>query len=399
MPDTTPIRLASRLSRVLPSKTFAVAALASELRARGVDVIDFGPGEPDFGTPSAIRDAAKRAIDEGYTRYTNVPGCDELRDAIARKYADRYGLPLTRKNVVAGTGGKQELFNVAFCVIDPGDEVIIPSPYWVSFPDQVILAGGEPVFVRTKIEEGFRPSAKLIESGFSSRTRAVILNSPCNPSGAVVQEDELRKIVELCASRGALLVYDETYEFFVYDGQRHASVMRWFDEFPTTIVAIGSLSKSFAMTGWRLGYAVGDSVLISALSNLQSHSTSNPSSISQMAGIAALQGDPADVQAMYEAYVERRSWLVPALNAIPGIECPDPDGAFYVFPRVRALYGKAGIRDSQDLATYLLEKAAVAVVPGSAFGEDDCIRLSYATSLESIKEGVRRIGEAIALLG
>ncbi|MBI2212375.1 MAG: pyridoxal phosphate-dependent aminotransferase [Acidobacteria bacterium] len=399
MPESNRIRLASRLSRVSPSKTFAVAALASELRARGVDVIDFGPGEPDFGTPLAIRVAAKRAIDAGYTRYTNVPGCDELRDAIVRKYADKYGLALTKRNVVAGTGGKQELFNVAFCILDPGDEVVIPAPYWVSFPDQVVLAGGEPVFVQTTIEDRFRPTAALIESGFSSRTRAVILNSPCNPSGAVVQEAELRKIVELCASRGALLIYDETYEFFVYDGQRHASVMSWFDEYPSSMVAIGSLSKSFAMTGWRLGYAVGHPDLIAAMSNLQSHSTSNPSSISQMAGVAALQGDPADVRTMYEAYVERRKWLVPALNEIPGLECAVPDGAFYVFPRVKSLFGKRGIRDSQDVATYLLEAAAVAVVPGSAFGQDDYVRLSYATSLESIKEGVRRMREAIEALG
>ncbi|MCM2317070.1 MAG: pyridoxal phosphate-dependent aminotransferase, partial [Thermoanaerobaculia bacterium] len=324
---TTQIRLASRMSRVQPSKTFAVAALANDLRMRGVDVIDFGPGEPDFGTPLAVREAAKRAIDEEFTRYTNVPGCDELRDGIARKYSREYGLSLTRRNVVTGTGGKQELFNVAFSVIEPGDEVIIPSPYWVSFPDQIVLAGGEPVFVHTTIEGRFRPTASLIESGFSSRTRAVILNSPCNPSGAVIQEAELRAIVELCAARGVLLIYDETYEFFVYDGQRHVSVMQWFDEFPESMVAIGSFSKSFAMTGWRLGYAVGHPDLIAALSNLQSHSTSNPSSISQMAAIEALRGDSVEVQKMHAAYVERRRWLVPALNAIPGFECADPDGA------------------------------------------------------------------------
>ena len=399
MPMTSPIRLASRMSRVQPSKTLAVAALASELRAKGVDVVDLGPGEPDFGTPLPIREAAKRAIDAGYTRYTNVPGCDELRDAIAQKYSRQYGLSLTRKNVVAGTGGKQELFNVAFSVVEPGDEVIIPSPYWVSFPDQVVLAGGEPVFVHTTLEGRFRPTAKLIESGMSPRTRAVILNSPCNPSGAVIQENELRGIVELCASRAVLLVYDETYEFFVYDGQRHASVMRWFDEFPESMIAIGSFSKSFAMTGWRLGYAVGHPELIAALSNLQSHSTSNPSSISQMAAVEALRADSVEVQRMHEAYVARRKWLVPALNSIPGFECTDPDGAFYVFPRVKSLYGKGGIRDSQDLATYFLEKAAVAVVPGSAFGEDDCIRLSYATAIETLEEGVRRMRAAVEALG
>ncbi len=381
-----------------PSKTLEVAAKAKELRARGVDVIDFGPGEPDFITPEPIREAAKRAIDKGMTKYTNVPGTDALRDAIAAKYNDTYGLELARMNVVAGSGGKQELFNIAFALLEDGDEVIIPSPYWVSFPDQVALAGGNPVFSHSGLENGFRPTLESIEAVATERTRALILNSPSNPSGAVVEESELGRIVDFCSQRGILVIFDETYEFFVYDGKRHSSAMKWWAKYPESIIAVNSVSKTFAMTGWRLGYAVGHQKLISAMSNIQSHSTSNPSSIAQEAAIAALSCDASVVKAMFDAYVERRSWLVPALNAVEGIDCPSPDGAFYVFPRVSGLYGRNGIESSADLATYLLEEAAVAVVPGSAFGEDEYVRISYATSLEQIHEGVRRIAEAAAKL-
>jgi aspartate aminotransferase len=375
-----------------------VAAKAKELRARGVDVIDFGPGEPDFITPDPIRDAAKRAIDAGRTKYTNVPGTDELRDAIAAKYNAAYGLGLGRANVIAGTGGKQELFNIAFALLEEGDEVVIPSPYWVSFPDQVALAGGVSVFAPCGFENGFRPTLAAIEPVVTGRTRALILNSPSNPTGAVIEESELGRIVEFCGERGILVVYDETYEFFVYDGMEHSSAMKWWKSYPETIVAVNSVSKTFAMTGWRLGYAVGPPALIGAMTNIQSHSTSNPSSIAQDAAIAALACDPSVVRTMFDAYVERRAWLVPALNAIEGIDCPNPDGAFYVFPRVSSFYGRKGITSSSDFATYLLEEASVAVVPGSAFGADDCVRISYATSLDLIKEGVARIAVATGKL-
>jgi aspartate aminotransferase len=392
------LRLASRLGRVKPSKTLEVAARAKELRARGVDVIDFGPGEPDFITPWPIREAAKAAIDAGKTKYTNVPGTDALRDAIAEKYNKAYGLDLGRANVVAGTGGKQKLFNIAFALLEEGDEVVIPSPYWVSFPDQVALAGGLPVFARTSFEDGFRPTLEVIRPMVSSITRVVILNSPSNPSGAVIDERELERIVEFCAERNIVVVFDETYEFFVYDDVRFASAMKWWAKYPETIIAVNSMSKTFAMTGWRLGFAVGHPELIRAMSNIQSHSTSNPSSIAQEAAIAALESDPSVVRAMFEAYVERRAWLVPALNAIEGFECQNPDGAFYVFPRVKGLYGRKGVENSTDFATYLLQEASVAIVPGEAFGEDDCVRLSYATSLEEIREGVGRIARAVGKL-
>ncbi len=392
------LKLASRLSRVQPSKTLEVAAKAKELRARGVDVVDFGPGEPDFITPEPIRDAAKRGIDQGHTKYTAVAGTDELRDAIAGKYNKTYGLSLDRTNVVAGSGGKQELFNIAFAVLEEGDEVVIPSPYWVSFPDQVSLVGGTPVFAPGGIETGFKPTLESVESVTTSRTRAMIVNSPGNPSGAVVEAGELEKIVEFCAERGILLVYDETYEFFVYDGRQHSSAMKWFEQYPETIVIVNSVSKTFAMTGWRLGFAVGHPELIKAMNKIQSHSTSKPCGISQDAAISALACDPSAVQVMYDAYVERRKWLVPALNGIDGIECINPEGAFYVFPRVSDLYGQNGVTDSASFATFLLEEAAVAVVPGSAFGLDEYVRISYATSIEQIREGIGRIATAASKL-
>jgi len=386
------------MSRVQPSKTLEVAARAKELRSRGVNVIDFGPGEPDFITPEPIREAAKRAIDAGMTKYTNVPGTDALRDAIAAKYNDAHALDLGRANVIAGTGGKQELFNIAFALLDEGDEVVIPAPYWVSFPDQVALAGGVPVFAHARFDNGFRPTLETIEPVVTRRTRAVILNSPSNPSGAVITAAEVERIVEFCGERGIVVVFDETYEFFVYEGMRFTSAMQWWTKYPESIIAVNSMSKTFAMTGWRLGYAVGHPEIIRAMSNIQSHSTSNPSSIAQEAAIAALASDPSVVRTMYEAYVERRAWLVPALNAIEGFECPNPDGAFYVFPRVKNLYGHGGVNDSTEFAKFLLREAAVAVVPGEAFGEDDCVRISYATSLDEIREGVARIAEATGKL-
>jgi aspartate aminotransferase len=383
------------MSRIAPSPTLLVLNRANDLIAQGVDVIDLGPGEPDFRTPSHIAAAGKEAIDRGFTRYTNAVGCSELRDEIAAYYNRRWATILTRENVIAGTGGKQELFNLALALVEAGDEVVIPSPYWVSFPDQVLFAGGKPVFARTDPAAGFRPTLEDIRRVFSDRTRAVVLNSPCNPTGAVISPAELEKIIRFCASRGAHVIFDETYELFTYDGAEHVSAMRWFDELPETVVAVNSMSKTFAMTGWRLGFALGHPDLISALGKIQSHSTSNPNSIAQWAAIEALRSGERDVRAMYGAYCERRAWLVPALNAIPGFQCPSPDGAFYVFPRVKELFGPNGVHDSTTLSSFFLEKAAVAVVPGAAFGSDDYIRISYATSMESLREGVRRLDSAV----
>lgn len=396
--STTTIRFADRVTSMQESPTLAVMNRATVLMAQGVDIVDFGPGEPDFGTPHAIAEAGKRAIDRGFTKYTNASGTKALREAIADRYNRRYGLRLGIENVIAGNGGKQELFNIALALVQAGDEVIIPTPYWVSFPDQIAFAGGTPVFARLSPDDLFRPSFDAIAGVATEKTRGVILNSPCNPTGAVIREDELRRIVEWCAERDLFLVFDETYELFVYAGNEHVSAIRWYEQYPENIIIVNSLSKTFAMTGWRLGYAVAHPQIISALGKIQSHSTSNPSTIAQHAALEAFRGVDADVQRMYEAYCERRAWLVPALNDIPGICCVDPDGAFYVFPDVSDYYGKGDIVDSQSFANYLLDEARVAVVPGSAFGDDRCVRISYAASMERIREGVARIAAALRRL-
>ena len=392
------IRFSDRVTAMQESPTLAVLNRATALISQGVDVVDFGPGEPDFATPQKVGEAGKRAIDRGFTKYTNASGTKALRDGIAERYNRRWGTSLGLENVIAGSGGKQELFNLMMALIRDGDEVIIPSPYWVSFPDQVAFAGGKPVFAQTSADNYFRPTFADIEAVATERTRGVILNSPCNPTGAVIRENELAQIVEWCAARGAFLVYDETYELFVYEGNEHVSAIKWFERHPETVVVVNSMSKTFAMTGWRLGYAIAHPEIISALGKIQSHSTSNPSTVSQLAAVEALNGVDADVKRMYDAYCERRAYLVPALEAIDGICCADPDGAFYVFPDVSEFFGKRGIKDSQDFANFLLDEARVAVVPGGAFGADDFVRISYATSMERIREGVARIAEAVGKL-
>ena len=380
------------------SPTLAVLNRATALIASGVDVVDFGPGEPDFATPRAVAEAGKRAIDKGFTKYTNASGIKTLREAIANRYNRRYGIQLGQEHIIAGNGGKQELFNIMLALVREGDEVIIPAPYWVSFPDQVSFAGGKPVFARLDADNLFRARFSDIEAVATGRTRGVILNSPCNPTGAVIREAELEKIVEWCVARDAFLIFDETYELFVYDGNVHASAIRWFERHPETVIIVNSMSKTFAMTGWRLGYAIAHPSIISALGKIQSHSTSNPSTIAQHAALEALRGVDEDVQRMYDAYCERRAWLVPALNGLPDICCTDPDGAFYVFPDVSAYYGKHGITDSTSFATYLLDEARVAVVPGIAFGADAFVRISYAASMDRIREGIARMDAALRKL-
>ena len=344
------IRLTRRVAELRISPTLAVMNKAQDLIARGVDVVDLGPGEPDFPTPPSIAAAGKTAIDRGFTKYTANAGTKALRDAVAARYNRRWGTELTADNIITGTGGKQELFNVVLCLVEEGDEVIIPSPYWVSFPDQVQFAGGRPVFARASGDR-LRPTFRDIEAVATERTRGVIINSPCNPTGAVIAEGELRRIIEWCASRDCFLIFDETYEFFVYDGAEHVSAARWMNEYPETVICVNSMSKTFAMTGWRLGYAVAHGELVAAASKIQSHSTSNPSSISQAAALEALTGDTdADVRRMWEAYASRREWLIPAINAVDGFCCAHPDGAFYIFPEVKAFFGKSGIHDSQSFA-------------------------------------------------
>ena len=389
------VRLASRLNRLTPSPTLQVKRRATELQAQGIDIIDLGPGEPDFATPKNVAEAGKRAIEDGFTTYTDSAGTAELRGGVAESYNARYGTSFTAANVITGCGGKQELFNLMLALVDDGDEVIIPAPYWVSFPPQVDLAGGTPVIVNLDFANGFQPTAALIESAITDRTRAVILNSPSNPTGAVISREVLGEILEICAKRDIVVIFDETYEYFVYDGLEHVSAAEWMGQYPDTIVLVNSMSKTYAMTGWRIGFAIGAEPLIKAMSNIQSHSTSNPSSISQMAALEGLTGPQESVEEMIKAYSARRSWLVPQLSSLPGFSCEPPGGAFYVFPHVAELYGKGGIADSTSLASFLLDKARVAVVPGIAFGNDDHVRISYATSLDKLQEAVRRMQAAL----
>ncbi|HET7706952.1 MAG TPA: pyridoxal phosphate-dependent aminotransferase [Thermoanaerobaculia bacterium] len=391
------IRFADRVHAIQESPTLAVMNRAAALMASGVDVVDFGPGEPDFATPRHVGEAGKRAIDQGFTKYTNASGTKALRDAIAARYNRRYDTRLATENVITGSGGKQELFNLMLALIQEGDEVIIPVPYWVSFPDQVAFAGGKPVFAQTSAENQYRPRFEDIVAVATDRTRAVIINSPNNPTGAVIAESDLARIVEWCVARDIFLVYDETYELFVYEG-RHASAIAWFNQHPENVIVVNSMSKTFAMTGWRLGYAIAHKDIISMLGKIQSHSTSNPSTISQAAAVEALNGDDTDVQRMFNAYRERRAWLVPALNRVDGFCCADPDGAFYVFPDIKAFFGRGPVRDSTTFASFLLDEARVAVVPGAAFGQEEGVRISYATSMERIREGVSRIEAAVRKL-
>jgi aspartate aminotransferase len=395
---TSAIRFAERVTSMQESPTLKVLNRATALIAQGVDIVDFGPGEPDFATPRPVAEAGKRAIDKGFTKYTNASGMKALREAIAERYNRRHGTQLGQEHIIAGNGGKQELFNIMLALVSEGDEVIIPSPYWVSFPDQVAFAGGKAVFAATDAGNRFRPRLEEIAAVATDRTRGVILNSPCNPTGAVIRESELAQIVEWCVSRDAFLIFDETYELFVYAGNEHVSAIRWFERHPETVIVVNSMSKTFAMTGWRLGYAIAHPEIVNALGKIQSHSTSNPSTIAQHAALEALRGVDEDVQRMYDAYAERRAWLVPALNDVPGICCADPDGAFYVFPDISAYFGKRGITDSQSFANFLLDEARVAVVPGGAFGADEFVRVSYATSMDRIREGISRIDAAVRTL-
>lgn len=392
------IRFARRVTEIKTSPTLLVMNRAKELAAEGIDVVDFGPGEPDFATPLEVAAAGKRAIDEGQTKYTNTFGTNEIRQAIAWSYNRRWETNLEIRNIIVGNGGKQELFNLMLALVSPGDEVIIPSPYWVSFPDQVSFAEGVPVFAPSDPANHFRPTFEDIRRAATPRTRGVILNSPSNPTGAVIDPAELEKIVEFCHANGLFLVFDETYEFFVYDGNRHVSAMRWYEQCPETVISVNSMSKTFAMTGWRLGFAAGHPDIIAAIGKIQSHSTSNASSISQAAALVALGAGDAAVRKMYHAYVERREWLVRALGEIDGIVCAPPDGAFYAFPGVSSFFGRNGINDSHAFAEYLLDEARVSVVPGSAFGGEGFIRISYATSMEELRKGVARMKAALAKL-
>jgi len=386
------LQLAERVNRISVSATLAVLSEAERYKARGIDVVDFGPGEPDFPTPDSIKRAAIRAIEQNFTKYTATAGIAPLREAIVAWHEAQLGSSYSPAECIVNVGGKHAIFNAINALIESGDEVLIPVPYWVSFPDIVKYAGGRPVSVPTEASDGFCLRAAAAEELLTARTKVLIVNSPNNPTGAVVPPDEFARIYELCRRRGIWLLSDECYSHFVY-GTRPYSVASIADSKPHLII-VGSLSKTFSMTGWRVGYTLAPQPLIEAMLKLQSQCTSNPTSISQYAALEALHGSMDSVATMLAEYARRRARIVGGLRAIPGITCNEPQGAFYVFPNVTARLSNgtnALAPDATALARLLLERVHVVVVPGEAFGAPGFLRISYATSMERIEEGLRRL--------
>jgi aspartate aminotransferase len=388
------IRFADRVNRIAVSPTMAVMQEAERFKARGADVVDFGPGEPDFPTPEHIKRAAIKALDENRTKYTATAGIAPLRRAICDWHAAQLGSSYEPPECIVNVGGKNSVFNTIASLIDSGDEVIIPAPYWVSYPDIVKYAGGTPVFVETREQEGFRPSARQIDEAVGPQTRMVIINSPNNPTGAVIPKDEFEAILEVCRKHRVWLLSDECYSHFVYANEKPFSIASAAGAKERVIVA-GSVSKTFSMTGWRIGYTLGPAPLIGAVNKLQSQATSNATSIAQYAALEALLGPMDSVGVMLAEYARRRHIILAGLRAIPGVTCAAPQGAFYAFPNVAAHFRRE-MPDDTVLAKLLLEREHVAVVPGEAFGAPGHIRISYATSVERIEEGLRRLARFLA---
>lgn len=395
--------VSQRAMNVKPSPTLAMDAKAKAMKAKGIDIVNFGVGEPDYDTPEHIKDAAIKAIKEGFTKYTPVGGIDELKDAIIQKLKKDNNLQFTREEILVSCGAKHSLYNVAQALYNPKDEVIIPSPFWVSYPDQTLLNDAVPVFVETYEEDNFMLKPEALEAKITNKTRALILNSPSNPTGFTYNEETLKAISEIALKYNLFIISDEIYEKFVYDNTKHISIASFGDDIKEKVIVINGLSKSHAMTGWRIGYAAGPKDIIKAMTNIQSQSTSNPTSIAQKAALAGLTESQDFMVEMIHEFDRRRSFLVKGLNSIQDITCLKPDGAFYVFPNVSMLYGRKTaegqpINSSMDFALYLLETANVALVHGGAFGSDAHIRLSYATSMENIQKGLERIRDAVSRL-
>ena len=396
------MRLATRVANIKPSETLAITAKANALKAEGRDVIGFGAGEPDFDTPANIKQAAIKAIEDGFTKYTPVGGTDELKDAIINKLKRDNSLVYKRSQIVVSCGAKHSLYNLAQALFETGDEVIIPAPYWVSYPDIVVLAGGKPVILNTLEKDGFKIKPEQLKSAITNNTRALIINGPSNPTGTVYSPEELKAIASVLIDENILIITDDIYEKILYTKYPFANIASVESKLKDRTIVVNGVSKAYAMTGWRIGYAAGPEEIISAVSKIQSQNTSNPTSISQKASVEALNGDQSVVSIMVGEFRKRRDVIVAALNDIPNVKCLLPEGAFYVFPNVSGVYGHSykgkKITDSTQLIDYLLDEANVAAVPGAAFGSDDHIRISYATSLKNIEEGVKRIKNAIARL-
>ena len=393
---THAIKLTERIHRIEPSATMAVVAEADKLRSQGIDVVDFGAGEPHFATPQHIKDAAIAAIQANFTKYTAVAGTAELRDAIVKRHAADLHSDYRREEVIASVGGKHALFNALQVLVDHGDEVILPVPYWVSFKDIIRYAGGKPVLVETDESRNFALTAEMVLKNVSDRTKMIILNSPSNPSGAVMKPEDMTEIIRLAHERGIWVVSDECYVYLNYAAQNFSAGA--LVEFKDRMVILGSLSKTYAMTGWRLGYALAPAAVVSAMAKLQSQSTSNPTSIVQKAAVAARNGPQGCVEEMRQEYIKLRDHVVNGLGSIPGVKCTLPEGAFYAYPNVSSFFGKSGVKSASDLAGRLLREAHVAAVPGEGFGTTDHIRVSYATSMKELDRGLERMRKFLAAL-
>jgi aspartate aminotransferase len=393
--------LADRMKTLAPSPTLAMQAKARAMRAQGIDVISFGAGEPDFDTPARIKAAAVRALEKGQTKYTEVGGVPELRAAVCHKLKRDIGLDYAPDEVTVSCGAKHTLFNIFMALLNPGDEVLVPSPYWVSYPEQVRLLGAVPVAVLTPESTGFDLDPAALRRAVTPRTKMIILDSPGNPTGAVFSAEALAAVGELAVERDLWLVSDECYEALTYEG-RHVSIASLSRDIKARTLVVNTCSKAYAMTGWRIGYAAGPKPVIKAMTDAQSQVTSNPTSIAQWAAVEALSGPQDEVAKMVGEFDRRRRVIIPALNAIPGVSCVMPKGAFYAFPNVSGLFGKRAksgvLRGSGDVCAFLLDEARIATVAGVDFGSDQHIRLSYATGLESIKEGMSRMAAAVASL-
>ena len=394
------MRLSERVRAIQPSPTMAMDARTKDMIQQGIDVINLTAGEPDFDTPSHIQEAGIEAIRQGMTRYFPTSGYKPLLQAIVEKLKRENGLEYEASQILVSVGAKHSLYNIFQAVIDPGDEVILPAPYWVSYPEQIRLAGGKPVVIHTDESTGFKLTAEQLKASISPRTKAIVLNSPNNPTGAVYSDEQLRMIGEIAVEHDLYIVSDEIYEKLVYDGRKPSSIAALHPEFYERTLVVNGVSKAYAMTGWRIGYTAGPKQVIAAMTALQSHVTSGAASMAQAAALEAIQGDQRPVEEMRKAFEERRNLIVERLNRLPGVQCLTPEGAFYCFPNVAGLYGRplAGrtARNSDELAEILLEQAKVATVPGSGFDAPNNLRISFATSLERIREAMDRLESLLA---
>lgn len=396
------ISLAARMSQIKPSPTLAVNAKAKEMKAAGADILNFSVGEPDFPTPDHVCDAGKQAIDEKFTRYTAVPGIIELREAIVKRFKDDHGWEYGADQVQVSCGGKHGLYNMAHALFGPGDEVLIPTPYWVSYPPIITLTGATPVLVPLEEKDDFDLTEENLNKFATAKTKGIILNSPSNPTGAVFSEKALKVVADMALAKGWVVITDDIYDTIVYGDEPLPHILDIAPELKEQTLISNGVSKSFAMTGWRIGYTIGPQHIIGAMNKIQSQSTSNPSSVAQRAALAAVSG-PQDFPAMMkESFLPRRDYIISEMTSIPDVTCVVPKGAFYVFPNLSAYFGKSYdgkvIEGSVDMSAYLLEKSFMATVPGAAFGADEFVRFSFAASMDDIKEGMKRLKEAIANL-